>query len=192
MAFAAGLLGGVPMCELEDEEDEADEVQGPMAPAKSSAPPPASGSLSGSEDDEDGDEDDEDDDEEDSGDRKTPREKARDPKWVQVCASTTRTAHNEAMFNEFQSCGSLRNGTPRAIPGTVKSVKSIGKVRNFRCAFWNSAECPARWREEERDGDTFVLMRASAPEMQHNAHEPNQKVLACARAPAARARARTT
>ena len=38
MAFAAGLLGGVPMGELEDdEEDEEDEMQGPMPPANSSS-----------------------------------------------------------------------------------------------------------------------------------------------------------
>jgi hypothetical protein len=41
---------------------------------------------------------------------------------------------------------------------------------------------------EERGGDTFVLLRASAPEMQHNAHEPKQKVHARARVGRARAR----
>ena len=186
MAFAARLLGGVPMGELEEEEeDEEDEVQGPMPPANSSSPPPASGSSSddgsssGSEGESSGDA-------RDSG--KMPRAKARDPEWVKVCVSTTRDAHKEAMFNELQSGGSLRNGTPRAISGPVKSVKSVGKVCNWRCAFWNSAECPAVWRVEERDEETFVLLRASAPEMQHNAHEPKQKVRARARRLCARRR----
>jgi hypothetical protein len=151
MACAAGLLGGVPSGDLE--EDDESSPASPSADSSSSSSSASSDSCShdGSSscstgnlcDDDSASSDD--DDHSNQRDGRKPRAKARELEWEVVHDSLTPAEHDEAKFNEFLTRGSLRNGTPRAIGGPVKIVKSVGEVRVWRCAFAHTADCPALW-----------------------------------------------